>query len=559
VANEIVIKVTGDVKDYVSKIKDVEKSNESMGSSLSGLTAVTTVAATAFAALSAAVVKGIAEFNESEAAVKELNQSMINAGTYTGELQNQYLALAGELQKVTKYADDQTISAISILQAYTKSIPVTEELVTATMNLATAKKIDLASAAELIGKTIDGETNALKRQGIEITNSMDANTRMADVITKINKKYDDYATKASEGSGQITVLKNATNDFLQNVGERFAPTINLAAKALAQLVQAGADYLGSTKLQAKETWDYKLAIYNAENALNQFNVRFAETKKLIAQGKELAGVGDIMEARIPLLEANLAQARKVYEEHLAKQADIKKTQQQLEAESDAKSQGELLEKQIAAKEASFALIGKRNEEFYMAQLDYEMKLVDQSLAVETDKIKRLQMLRVKEKLQKSKEDLEQQEADKKNLEKDLSVTAQMATSKNALISGIGKAASLRSIWIKAPENANAAYGAMVGIPYVGPALAMAASIASYAFSAEQAVRVMSAAKGGLMTGGIPGVDSIPTMTMPGELVVPAQNYEEVITSVAGSRSGDIGGNAHIMISLNADLLNFSEA
>ena len=51
------------------------------------------------------------------------------------------------------------------------------------------------------------------------------------------------------------------------------------------------------------------------------------------------------------------------------------------------------------------------------------------------------------------------------------------------------------------------------------------------------------------------------MLMPGELVVPTRNYEEVISSVAGSRTGEGavgGGYAEISISLKDDLMNFIE-
>ena len=37
--------------------------------------------------------------------------------------------------------------------------------------------------------------------------------------------------------------------------------------------------------------------------------------------------------------------------------------------------------------------------------------------------------------------------------------------------------------------------------------------------------------------GTPGVDSVPSILTPGELVVPEQNFDEVVSSVAAQRSG----------------------
>lgn len=67
-----------------------------------------------------------------------------------------------------------------------------------------------------------------------------------------------------------------------------------------------------------------------------------------------------------------------------------------------------------------------------------------------------------------------------------------------------------------------------------------------------------------MTGGIPGRDSIPTLTMPGELVVPTKNFEEVVNSVAAARSGapvvgSDGALAHVVLELRDNLIDFIEA
>jgi hypothetical protein len=40
------------------------------------------------------------------------------------------------------------------------------------------------------------------------------------------------------------------------------------------------------------------------------------------------------------------------------------------------------------------------------------------------------------------------------------------------------------------------------------------------------------AKGGVVTGGISGRDSVPAMLMPGELVTPAKNFDEVVNAVS---------------------------
>jgi len=53
------------------------------------------------------------------------------------------------------------------------------------------------------------------------------------------------------------------------------------------------------------------------------------------------------------------------------------------------------------------------------------------------------------------------------------------------------------------------------------------------------------ADGGMITGGIPNRDSVNVSMMPGELVVPTRNFEEVIGAVQNQRAGGavtISGN-----------------
>lgn len=109
-------------------------------------------------------------------------------------------------------------------------------------------------------------------------------------------------------------------------------------------------------------------------------------------------------------------------------------------------------------------------------------------------------------------------------------------SENATLKGIGKAAALTQIGIKTAEGAVSAYAALAPIPFVGPFLGIAAALALIAFGGEQAGKVIAAQKGGVMTGGIPGVDSIPTLTAPGEIIAPAQNFDETVNAVADARN-----------------------
>lgn len=110
-------------------------------------------------------------------------------------------------------------------------------------------------------------------------------------------------------------------------------------------------------------------------------------------------------------------------------------------------------------------------------------------------------------------------------------------SKGETLKAIGKAAAVADITISTAQAAMRIYTGFATIPIIGPALGVAGAAAAVAFGAERISQVTSAADGGLITGGVPGKDSVPAMLMPGELVVPARNYDEVVGAVQNTRVG----------------------
>lgn len=119
--------------------------------------------------------------------------------------------------------------------------------------------------------------------------------------------------------------------------------------------------------------------------------------------------------------------------------------------------------------------------------------------------------------------------------------AEFQKSSNSILKAIGKEAAVANIIIKTAETAMNLLESFSTIPYVGWALGIAAASAATAYGAEQVATVQSAAHGGLLEGGIPGVDSIPVLAMAGEVVAPRQNFEEVVGSVAASRAAKDSG------------------
>lgn len=130
----------------------------------------------------------------------------------------------------------------------------------------------------------------------------------------------------------------------------------------------------------------------------------------------------------------------------------------------------------------------------------------------------------------------------------------LTNSKNATLKAIGKAASIAQITIKTAESAINVFNGFSAIPIVGPELGFAAAAAVVAYGAEQIGNVIGAADGALVTGGIPGKDSVPFLLSPGELVVPQKNFNDVVTGFNAVQGGGSGlGSDEQTVSLLASI------
>lgn len=119
--------------------------------------------------------------------------------------------------------------------------------------------------------------------------------------------------------------------------------------------------------------------------------------------------------------------------------------------------------------------------------------------------------------------------------------AQLMNSRNSTMKGIGKAAASTNAAIATAEGAIKAYTSLAGIPIVGPALGVAAAAALVAYGAEQQTKILGANQGGIVpstVGSIAGMDSVPAMLTPNELVVPTKNFDEVINATAAARNNE---------------------
>lgn len=207
-------------------------------------------ASIAFALISAAITKSLMDYREQEKATEALTQAMINSGIYSQELKNEYLEQASALQKLSLFGDEQIIAAQAVIQSQVGLLKVTPELTQATLDLAQAQGMDLQSAAEMVGKTIGTNTNALARQGLELADNMTTSQKLAATVEFLNGKWEGQALAATKGLGGVTQLKNAFSDLLENIGEKLAPAIVFLTSKIKSVIDTANEHQGIIKFIA---------------------------------------------------------------------------------------------------------------------------------------------------------------------------------------------------------------------------------------------------------------------------------------------------------------------
>jgi len=124
--------------------------------------------------------------------------------------------------------------------------------------------------------------------------------------------------------------------------------------------------------------------------------------------------------------------------------------------------------------------------------------------------------------------------------------AGMASSKNKELRAIAKVGANVSIVANTVAAASSAMKGAVeffGVP-AGPIIGAVLAAAQIAFGVEQihTLNAQKLADGGIVSGGIKGIDSVPAMLMPGELVIPQRDANDALNSIGASRDEEVFGN-----------------
>lgn len=220
------------------------RSLKSIGSFAAKAAGLVTGLATGFLAL-----EGLRGAQAQEDAVNALNSALSLSKNASIQASEGIQVFASELQNATRFGDDVIIQNAALIQSLgdldEKGL---KRATQATLDLATALRIDLNSAATLVGKAAAGEVGSFSRYGLSIEKAKDNTTTFANALTAIESKFGGAAARdVNTYSGAVDQLKNAFGDTLEAIAN-----IIIKSPQLTQIIKSATQFFANLTKQVEE-------------------------------------------------------------------------------------------------------------------------------------------------------------------------------------------------------------------------------------------------------------------------------------------------------------------
>lgn len=202
------------------------------------------VAAIGFAAVAGSIGFAAREAAQGELGMSNFRSAVKNAGGDADALSNKLNDTAMRLQRLTGIADDEYIDAAARMTDITGDAAGSIDNLGLVADLAVARKIPLASAADAVARAMEGEIGALARimPGLdEQVRALGDNAKQADVAAVIFDRLAQFegraAAAADNTAGAVNKLKQEMAAAVENAGNPFLEIIRTTAERLTPVVQ----------------------------------------------------------------------------------------------------------------------------------------------------------------------------------------------------------------------------------------------------------------------------------------------------------------------------------
>lgn len=240
--------VNKSVSNFASSIDKTSKTKlnldtSKISSNLDGLSnKLKVVGASILAYFSVSAISGffstmISESTDAENNLNQLNAALARTGQLTPQVSASMSKFSTDLMAVSTIDDDVINGQLAIALNFTKTADKAQELVGAAANLSAAMKIDLGTAVELLGKTLDGTAGRLNETVPALRGVSEAALKSGAAIEIVNRQFAGAATsEINTYSGSLKQLSNVFGNFAASLGNMIVqnPMVSQAMKELSK-------------------------------------------------------------------------------------------------------------------------------------------------------------------------------------------------------------------------------------------------------------------------------------------------------------------------------------
>lgn len=191
---------------------------------------------------------------ESEKTYRDVASSLARHNTNVAIGIANITAFTARLQNLTAISDEVVAVAFTRLNDQVGNANMAMKLTGVTLDFATAKGMDYASAADLVGKAVISETNALSRYGITIDTTASKADKAIQIQEELNRMFGGAASDRMDSlSGKIDLLSNSWDDLLETLtasGSGIGTFFNAFLIGVIKVVQSIGDILSG----GVDTW-----------------------------------------------------------------------------------------------------------------------------------------------------------------------------------------------------------------------------------------------------------------------------------------------------------------
>jgi hypothetical protein len=233
--------------EFNKGVDDAKKKTSSFESSLKSIGGAM-VAAFSVGAIISFGKAAMEEFNRAEQGATRLLIALKGNVIAQEDLMRQATAL----QKTTLFEDDETIAAQASMAMLIKEADVIKKLTPLVQDLATAKGIDLTSAASMVSKAVMGSGAALQKMGIQTEGTAGSAQRLESVMRGLNAAVGGQAEAAAKvGTGALTQFANAFGNLKEAIGGIIVQS-SMVQGSLVQTTTSATNYLTEKLGRVKE-------------------------------------------------------------------------------------------------------------------------------------------------------------------------------------------------------------------------------------------------------------------------------------------------------------------